>query len=197
MVDERSKPSSKKPAAKKESILSCWTKEEIEKITKAFIKFPAGTANRWEQVTLFVGGDKTINDIVKMSKELCIRTMKSESQLLEQMENVMRIKQKQEDMAAEKNVVKKEKVVEKKVVVEEKKEKKEFVMPDPGVWSQSQQNSLQMAMVKFPAKLDKKERWTKISDYVGDKTIKECFARVKQIKKQLADKKAAEAAAQK
>ena len=60
------------------------------------------------------------------------------------------------------------------------------------VWSQAQQASLEAAITKFPASngMSKKARWTAIANEVEGKTLKQCVARVKEIRAQaLAQKK--------
>ena len=57
------------------------------------------------------------------------------------------------------------------------------------IWSQEEQNVLQASMKKFPASLDKLERWNKISEAVGGgKTKNDCILRVKEIKEKLKKK---------
>jgi len=53
------------------------------------------------------------------------------------------------------------------------------------VWSAVQQKSLEAALAKFPASMDKKERWTSIADSVPGKNRKECVARFKWIRAQV------------
>ena len=45
------------------------------------------------------------------------------------------------------------------------------------------------AMVKFPASMDKNERWVKIAESVPGKTKSDCIKRVKWIREQMLKKK--------
>lgn len=52
-------------------------------------------------------------------------------------------------------------------------------------WSESQQEALEEALIRFPASLPPKERWTKIGGAVDGRTAKECLTRYKALKSAL------------
>lgn len=56
--------------------------------------------------------------------------------------------------------------------------------------AQRQQLALKAALSKYPASMDKNERWKAIADDVPGKTKKECIAHVKALKEQLSAQKA-------
>lgn len=78
-------------------------------------------------------------------------------------------------------------------------EKKEEEKPDENGWTQTQQKALEAlvyclimirrAMKKYPASMDKNERWVKIAEEVEGKTKNDCIKRVKWIREQLLKKK--------
>jgi DnaJ homolog subfamily C member 2 len=59
------------------------------------------------------------------------------------------------------------------------------------IWSQSQQQQLEAGLRKYPATMDKAERWAKISAEVTGKSKKACIARFKALREEIAAKKAA------
>ena len=64
---------------------------------------------------------------------------------------------------------------------------------DNDTWSQSQQQQLEAGLRKYPATLDKAERWAKIAAEVTGKSKKACVARFKALREEIAAKKAATA----
>jgi len=171
-LEERKKAASmvqKKPEkVVEEKQISKWTEEEITKLTKAFLKFPSGYPNRWEQIAFYLGSDnKTVDDIVKMAKELSISNIKRGGLIKEHLDKVIKGKQEKE----------KKTTVNLETAAEE------------NVWSQDQQNALQKALKKHPSTIPKAERFKLIAEGVEGKSAKECFARVKEIKAKLAEKK--------
>ena len=85
---------------KEKTEIDKWSKQDIEKVTKAFIKFPAGVGNRWEKIALYVGGNKKIADVVKLSKELATKNLKSDGQLVDKMEKVIQKKEDEDNLIA-------------------------------------------------------------------------------------------------
>ena len=62
-------------------------------------------------------------------------------------------------------------------------------------WSQEQQRQLEAGLVKFPASMEKNERWKAIAEGVPGKSKKQCIERYKALRAALQQKKAAAAAA--
>lgn len=48
---------------------SNWTKDDIALLTKAVVKFPPGTNQRWKTIADYMGG-RSQKDIIKKAKEL-------------------------------------------------------------------------------------------------------------------------------
>jgi Myb-like DNA-binding domain len=54
-----------------------------------------------------------------------------------------------------------------------------------GVWTPEEQTKLEAALAKFPASMDKNERWKSIATAVGSKNKKQCVARFKVLREQI------------
>jgi hypothetical protein len=50
------------------------------------------------------------------------------------------------------------------------------------VWTQEQQVLFEQALLQFTLLTEKKERWTKIAEAVGCKSLQQCLARYKYLK---------------
>lgn len=46
-----------------------WTEDDVASLTKAIVRFPPGTSNRWETIANFVG-DKTQKQVITKAKEI-------------------------------------------------------------------------------------------------------------------------------
>lgn len=183
-VKERQNPANHKksvptPKENKLANMSKWSDEEIALLTKGILKYPAGIGGRWEKITDLIGGSKTIHEVTAMAKDLSIKNVRGEKNILSTMEEAIK----------EKNTaVSKPKSLHANSEPLPFKEEKQPAAPSPQDWSQAQQKQLEAALKKYPATLEKKERWTKISEAVEGKSAKECLDRVKEIREKLAKK---------
>lgn len=50
------------------------------------------------------------------------------------------------------------------------------------VWTQKQQINFENALLMYTSRMDKQERWGKVSECVSGKTINQCLARYKYLK---------------
>lgn len=57
------------------------------------------------------------------------------------------------------------------------------------VWTQSQQETFEAALLEFPSSVEKNERWTNIASKVEGKTKQQCLARYKFLKQWVASQK--------
>lgn len=63
-----------------------------------------------------------------------------------------------------------------------------------GVWTSEQQKAMLAALKKYPATMDKNERWASIAGEVEGKSKKDCFARFKEIRAELKKQREGKAA---
>jgi len=54
-----------------------------------------------------------------------------------------------------------------------------------GVWTPTQHAALQAALKKYPASMDKNERWKAIAEAVPGKSKKDCILRFKEIREKV------------
>lgn len=184
-IKDRQSPQKKSapvPAKEKKlATLNKWSEEEIALLTKGILKYPAGMGSRWEKIAAMIGGTKTIHEVTAMAKELSIKNVRGEKNIMSTMEQVMN----------EKTGVKPTEPSKKAESPQAPSTPKDQPAPPaPGDWSQAQQKALEVAMKQFPATMDKKERWIKIAEAIPGKTPKDCIDRVKEIKEKLAKKPA-------
>lgn len=159
------------PQEKKKVLLNKWTEEEIALLTKGVLKYPAGMGSRWEKITDMIGGSKTIHEVTAMAKELSIKNVRGEKNIMSTMEDLMKEKTASMESTPISNT--------------NQSDDKTVGVSAAGEWSQAQQKALELAMKQFPATMDKKERWTKIAEAIPGKTAKQCIDRVKEIKDKL------------
>ena len=46
-----------------------WSKDEVGQLTKAIVKFPPGTTNRWQTIADFIG-TKSVKETIAKAKEI-------------------------------------------------------------------------------------------------------------------------------
>lgn len=135
-----------------------WTKEELAALAKAVKKYPAGGANRWESIALF------INNLCKQQdprgKEECIAQFN-------------KVTSSPSPAAAPGG-----------------KEDDAGKSAEAGdEWTDAQDAALQDMLRKYPASMDKNERWSKIAEGVEGKSKKQCVGRFKAIREAVKGKK--------
>ena len=142
-----------------------WTTQELSLLTKGVAKYPAGTQDRWNRISLYIGGRF------------------SEAQVLEKAK-VLKSKHKNELSFKIPNFVNPKVDPQKAEAVPKPSPAPEVDQKDQNPvlnWSQDQQLQLEKAMKKHPPTLPAKERWEKIASEVDDKSMKECVERFKWI----------------
>eukprot|EP01127_Copromyxa_protea_P005311 TRINITY_DN15257_c0_g1_i1.p1 TRINITY_DN15257_c0_g1~~TRINITY_DN15257_c0_g1_i1.p1 ORF type:complete len:572 (-),score=174.04 TRINITY_DN15257_c0_g1_i1:108-1823(-) len=149
-----------KPKAVEVEEEAVWTQEEIVLLTKAVVKFPGGTTERWEKISQFIGGKKTVKQIIA------------------------RVRASQHVAAAPASVAKPAAttaapakvapVVDTSVDADDG----HGDAGDGGEWTADEQKLLEVALKAYPASLGK-DRWTKISEAVPGRTRRDCVERYK------------------
>jgi DnaJ family protein C protein 2 len=139
-----------------------WTKEELSALAKAVKKYPAGSANRWGTIALF------INNLCKLAdprkKEECIEKYNAIA-----------------SSAAPKSA-------STSTPSSSDKPKPTNDKDSSNTWTEEQDKQLQDGLAKFPSTMDKNERWTSIANEVDEKNKKECVQRFKAIREALKKK---------
>jgi DnaJ family protein C protein 2 len=157
-----------------------WTKEELSTLAKGVKKYPPGGANRWDAIAQY------LNNVCQQSEP------RSKDECIAKYNEVAKSGARSNSTAA---MAAKEKATA-TVTAEspapaptttDSSENVEPTKPDgsPDDWTVEQDQHLQTALSKFPASLDKNERWSAIANAVGGKSKKECVQRFKAIREAL------------
>lgn len=176
---ETAKPSAKESAPATTTATSSsstktkipFTKEELSALAKAVKKFPPGGANRWDAVANY------INNLCRpenpRSKEECIETFNQANKLAKPLRNGVTNNAPAAAPSTPKASANDDDAVD----------------DNPGAWSAEQDQQLQACLAKYPASIDKNERWSKIAEEVPGKSKKDCVKRFKTIRDALKAKK--------
>lgn len=138
-----------------------WSKEELGALAKAVKKYPPGGSNRWDAIALFV------NNLCKLpdprTKEECIEKYNSIASAVVAPSTAT--------------------AMAPAPIGEDEIEPSAAAAAEEGApWTEEQDALLQEMLRKYPADMDKNERWKLISKGVPDKTKKECVQRFKSIR---------------
>ena len=138
-----------------------WSKEELGALAKAVKKYPPGGSNRWDAIALLV------NNLCKLpdprTKEECIEKYNSIASAVVAPSTATTMAP-----AA--------------VGGDEIDSSATAAAEDGAPWTEEQDALLPEMLRKYPADMDKNERWKLISKGVPDKTKKECVQRFKSIR---------------
>jgi len=155
-----------------------WSTEELGVLAKGLQKFPGGYANRWGAIAQLLqsrGYHRQEGEVMAKTKELSDgASLRSMGSRLESTFQAPKAKAKAEPAAPAASAKAPEKAAE-------------AAKPaaDPAEWSAEQQAALESALQKFPATLDKNERWKLIAEEVPGKKKAECVERFKWIRAQV------------
>ena len=145
-----------------------WSKEELSALAKGVKKFPPGGANRWDTIALFVNNLCRPDD--PRTKEECIATYnKIASGKMPGTNGSAASNSKEDDNPAA--------------------ESPTSSTTNGDGWSDEQSKKLKAALAKYPASMDKNERWSSIAKEVKGKSKKECVQQFKRIREALKNKK--------
>merc|ERR1712100_848158 len=148
-----------------------WTPEEITSLTKALTKYPVGTRNRYQLVSDFLGGKRTVKEIIAQTNIGKSETAAQQS--MTKQDAFERFKETKKE-------AKVTKVVEPTIVAQPSVEKKTkqttaTTTSNPEDWSPDEQKLLEAAMKKFTSK--EGDRWNKIASEIPNRSKAECVAR--------------------
>ncbi|KAL3793144.1 hypothetical protein HJC23_005646 [Cyclotella cryptica] len=142
-----------------------WTKDELSALAKAVKKYPPGGSNRWDAVALFINNQCKMPD--PRSKEECI----------EKYNQIAASAASPSAQISSSNV----------------KDASAETDRDGGSganepWTEEQDTLLQEMLRKYPADMDKNERWKAIAKGVPGRSKKECVERFKAIREAVRQK---------
>ena len=136
-----------------------WSKEELGALAKAVKKYPPGGSNRWDAIALFV------NNLCKLpeprTKEECIEKYNSIASAAVAPPSSSAVA----DGGAGGDAVESSSAAE-----------------EGAPWTEEQDALLQEMLRKYPADMEKNERWKMIAKGVPGRTKKECVQRFKAIR---------------
>mmetsp|Transcript_33778 Transcript_33778/g.95588 ORF Transcript_33778/g.95588 Transcript_33778/m.95588 type:complete len:372 (-) Transcript_33778:1188-2303(-) len=177
-----------------------WSEEELRMLQKALVKFPQGTARRWEQMASFLGTRK-VEEVVEMVK---VHMAAGNTDLQRQNQGLQIAKKRQVNLNIQDQATMRREVLtdvqlnlkgEAAVVFDgdetsagpsqsEEGLAWNTVRPsESGTWSEVQELALVKALKVF-GKEYAQERWVRVAEAVPGKNKAECFLRFKQIRQQ-------------
>ena len=137
-----------------------WSQEEMSALAKGIKKFPAGGANRWDQIANYV--NNLCRQDVPRARQECIEKFNA---LARESKNNTESPTEEEPKNGAENG------------------------DDSSEWTAEQDQQLQDGLTKYPATMDKNERWTNIAKGVPGKSKKDCVQRFKTIRDALKNRK--------
>ena len=160
-----------------------WTKDELSALAKAVKKFPPGGASRWDQITLFV--NNLCKQEVPRSKDECIEKFNAIAKSGKPTDKTA---------AATSNGATAAKSDASATPSEQpaSQSQPKPTQDEGGVedsWTPEQDQQLQDGLAKYPATMEKNERWAKIAECVPGKSKKDCVQRFKSIREALKSRK--------
>lgn len=193
---------------KKKGLQREWSREELSALARAIGKFPGGIKQRWLLVCTYM--NETLRPAVPFEMDECMKATHNAMEHLAQMKESASATGPiagvpvPSPISANSSPAPVPPVVASSAPLPTPPAPVSTTAPpataagddaDNDTWSQSQQQQLEAGLRKYPATMDKAERWTKIAGEVTGKSKKACVARFKALREEIAAKKAATATA--
>jgi DnaJ homolog subfamily C member 2 len=174
-----------------------WTPQELSALAKAATKFPGGTRNRWVTVANVVN---QLGQAVPRTPEECIakahKIDEERKKISAQAFQVSQASRRNQDGGDLKEwMAEGEPSAAPTPTLAAAPEPAATAGADApgadgedgeaGVWTAAEQTALELALKKFPASLEKNERWKLIAEAIPGKTKKQCVARFKEVREKL------------
>jgi DnaJ family protein C protein 2 len=151
-----------------------FTKEELSALAKGIKKFPPGGANRWDQIANYINNSCRPED--PRTKEECIETFNQINKAVKPNRNG------NTDTAPTKTSGPVATGGENPATATTSSDTSDG-------WTAEQDQQLQNGLAKYPATMEKNERWSKIAQEVPGKSKKDCVQRFKEIRNAIKAKK--------
>jgi len=152
-----------------------WTMPELESFATAMLRFPGGYPNRWGAVRDF----QEHNGFPRKEKECVTKAQNLKAVAAGSPFAAGGVDQTSDSGASQARI--------------DHAKPKSSATPAEGsgadAWTADQQKALEAALAKYPASLEKAERWTNIAADVEGRTKKECAERFKWIRAQVIQQK--------
>lgn len=166
-----------------------WTPEELSLLTKATIRYPVGTVNRWELIEQYLGHTKTQKEIIDKIKQIKQTELKEKVKTRELEDSFEKFQKSRKNVNVESpHTVRYDFDSNKDNKDNQEKEvKNDNETSDPSKWTNEEHKMLEMALKKYPSTTP--ERWDRIASEVKGRTKAECIARFKYLVNLLKSKK--------
>lgn len=198
---------SKAAEIKKKGLQREWSREELSTLSKAIGKFPGGTKQRWKAVCNYM--NEILKPEVPFEMEECMKATHNAMEHLAQMKESGGIGGKigAPTFNTGSPVTSGASPAPTTTPPASNATVPSIPTPSPAapsappstttnaedlendIWTQSQQQQLEQGLKKYPATMEKNERWTKIASEVTGKSKKACIARYKHLREEIQAKK--------
>lgn len=179
-----------------------WTTDELSTLAKAIKKHPGGTHKRWDVIAeevnaLELGNERTAQECIAQNAQLQNRGAQGitdDSQAFNQFQKVLGKKvgtAPADPVEAARAAAAAAPSTGAGAGTPAAATETAAAKPAEAVWTPEEQVALEAALKKYPASMDKNERWRSIAEAVPGKTKKDCVVRYKQIVATLKAKKSA------
>ena len=177
-------------AAAKASNAKKWTREALSFLAKAMAKYPGGTRNRWDVVAHYVSTTGafpcTAEDCIAASKLTAAAAGMGNKPVWETSSSSSAVSASASAGAASAASSNVEEPPAPATQTPAASAEAPTSSSASGAatkdWTPEEQKLLEAAILKFPASMDKLERWAKIAEHVGTRSKKECAARFKELR---------------
>lgn len=183
-----------------------WSKEEIELLKKAMVKYPKGTSRRWEVISEYIGTGRSVEEILKATKTVLLQkpdSAKAFDSFLEKRKAAPSIASPLSTRDQVDGVSNSSNMAEPNVT---KLENSESSTPsqaasssastenggvpsagDQDAWSAVQERALVQALKTFPKETN--QRWERVAAAVPGKTVNQCKKKFTLLKESFRNKK--------
>ncbi|XP_028759176.1 LOW QUALITY PROTEIN: dnaJ homolog subfamily C member 2-like [Neltuma alba] len=187
-----------------------WSKEEIDLLRKAMVKYPKGTSRRWEVISEYLGTGRSVEEIMKATKTVLLQkpdSSKSFDAFLEKRkpaqsiasplttraelegESTPAISQSNSSSTTNNSEDSSSKIADNQVSPGSATANGVSSSSDQDVWSAVQERALVQALKAFPKETP--QRWERVATAVPGKTMNQCKKKFAMMKENFRNKKSA------